>query len=266
MRKTIVGILLAGVLALNFVQTATAGQVMDRILKKGELVVGTTGEQPPLNATNKKGDIIGLDADIARIIADALEVRLVFKTMPFNDLLPAVSAGKVDMVISSMTITPKRNRTLAFVGPYYMSGKGLLTKSKNLSKLQNPEAINDSQLSVAVLKDSTSQAYAEKAASKSKIVKTKSYDAAIGMLLVDKVDAIIADFPFCAFSAYRYKDKGLVAGESPISYEPLGIVVTEDTLMINWLENFIETLKGTGLLRQLHARWFKDGSWIKTLR
>jgi len=266
MRKAIVGVLLASVLALYFVQTAAAGQVMDRILKKGELVVGTTGEQPPLNATNKKGDIIGLDADIARIIADALEVRLVFKTMPFNGLLPAVTAGKVDMVISSVTITPQRNRTLAFVGPYYMSGKGLLTKSKTLAKLRTPEAMNDSNIAVAVLKDSTSQSFAEKTAAKAKIVKTKSYDAAIGMLLVDKVDAVVADFPFCAFAAYRYKDKGLVAGESPISYEPLGIVVAEDTLMINWLDNFIETLKGTGLLRQLHARWFQDGSWIKTLR
>lgn len=266
MRRAFVGVLLASVLALYFVQTAAAGQVMDRILKKGELVVGTTGEQPPLNATNKKGDIIGLDADIARLIADTLEVRLVFKTMPFNDLLPAVSVGKVDMVISSMTITPQRNRTLAFVGPYYMSGKGLITKSKTLAKLQSTGAMNDSSMSVAVLKDSTSQAFAEKNAAKAKIVKTKSYDAAIGMLLVDKVDAVIADFPFCAFTAYRYKDKGIVAGEAPISYEPLGIVVAEDALMINWLENFIDTLKGTGLLRQLHARWFKDGSWIKDLR
>lgn len=265
MRKAIVGVLLASVLAFVFVQSAAAGQVMDRILKKDELVVGTTGEQPPLNATNKKGDIIGLDADIARLIANSLEVRLVFKKMPFNDLLPAVAAGKVDMVISSVTITPQRNRKLAFVVPYYMSGKGLLTKTKTLAKLQNPEAINDNNITVAVLKDSTSQSFAEKTAAKAKIVKTKSYDAAIGMLLVDKADAVIADFPFCAFTAYRYKEKGIVACESPISYEPLGIVVAEDALMINWLENFIDMLKGTGLLKQIHARWFQDGSWIKTL-
>jgi polar amino acid transport system substrate-binding protein len=188
------------------------------------------------------------------------------RTMEFSHLLPALEAGQLDLVISSMTITPQRNRELAFVGPYYMSGKGIITKSKTLSKLQNPNALNDSTMTVAVLKDSTSQRFAEKAAANAKIVPTKSYDAAIGMLLVDKADAVIADFPFCAFTAYRYKDKGIVAGESPISFEPLGIVVAEDALMINWLENFIEMLKGTGLLRQLHARWFQDGAWIQTLR
>jgi len=266
MKKAFSGVLLVIIMVFSLVHTAAAGPVMDRILKKGELLVGTTGEQPPLNATSKSGEIIGMDADIARIIAKSLGVRLKFKSMPFNDLLPAVEAGKIDMVISSMTITPQRNRKLAFVGPYYMSGKGLLTKRKNLAKLQKPEAMNDSSLSVAVLKDSTSQAFAERTASKAKIVKTKSYDAAIGMLLVDKVDAIIADFPFCAFTAYRYRDKGIVAGESPISFEPLGIVVVEDALMINWLENFINMLKGTGLLNKIHARWFKDGSWIENVR
>jgi polar amino acid transport system substrate-binding protein len=147
---------------------------MDRILKKGELVVGTTGEQPPLTATNKNGDIIGMDADIARRIANTREVRLVFKTLPFNDLRPAVSAGKGDMVISSMTITPQCNRELAFVGSYYMSGKGLITKSKSLAKLQKPEALNDSTMSGAVLKDSTSQRFAEQTAAKTKIVTTES--------------------------------------------------------------------------------------------
>jgi len=266
MRKVSGGVVLAIALFLTFMQPALAGPVMDRILKKGELVVGTTGEQPPLNAVAKNGDIIGMDADIARIIAKTLEVRLEFKVMPFNDLLPAVAAGEVDMVISSMTITPQRNRKLAFVGPYYMSGKGLITKTKTLPQLQKSAALNDSRMTVAVLQGSTSQKFAEQAAPQAKLVKTKSYDAAIGMLLVDKVDAIVADFPYCAFTAYRYKDKGLVAGESPISYEPLGIVVAEDTLMINWLENFIEMLKGTGLLKKIHTRWFQDGSWIEQLR
>ena len=55
-------------------QPAAAGPVMDRILAKGELAAGTPGEQPPLNASAGNGDIIGMDADIARIVAKALDV------------------------------------------------------------------------------------------------------------------------------------------------------------------------------------------------
>ena len=61
------------------------------------------------------------------------------------------------MVISSGTLTPQRNRTPAFVDPYYMSGKGLITKSKTLARLNKSETLNDSRIAVAVLQGSTSQ-------------------------------------------------------------------------------------------------------------
>ncbi|MGD8471501.1 MAG: transporter substrate-binding domain-containing protein, partial [Desulfobacteraceae bacterium] len=131
-RATFVAALVA-VLALVLVTSATAGIIMDRILKKGELVIGTTGSQPPLNATTKDGKIIGLDADIAKGIAMNMGVKIQFETMPFVELLPALHADKVDMILSSMTMTPERNLKVAFIGPYYISGKGLLTKTQTIA-------------------------------------------------------------------------------------------------------------------------------------
>ena len=89
MRKTVVLVLVCAMLLVG-VNIAAAGQAMDRILKKGELVVGITGTQPPLNVTNKDGKIIGYDADIARLIAINLGVKVKFSTMPFAELLPAI--------------------------------------------------------------------------------------------------------------------------------------------------------------------------------
>ena len=129
--KKLVVLVLVSILLMMVANVAVAGKAMDRILKKGELVIGTTGTQPPLNVTNKNGKIIGFDADIARLIAGNLGVEPKFATMPFAELLPALKAGKVDMVISSMTMTLERNRAVVFVGPYYVSGKGILTKIVN---------------------------------------------------------------------------------------------------------------------------------------
>jgi polar amino acid transport system substrate-binding protein len=86
-------------------------------------VVGTSGAQPPLTATSKKGEIIGLDVDIARAIAAAMGVKLKLVPMPFAELLPALEAGKVDMILSGMTITGERNRKAAFLGPYLVTGQ-----------------------------------------------------------------------------------------------------------------------------------------------
>ena len=99
MRKAIFVLAVTSVLALLFVTVAPAGTALDRILKKGELVVGITGDQPPLNAKTKTDTIIGLDADLATLIAGTMGVKVKFATMPFSKMLAALETGAVDMIL-----------------------------------------------------------------------------------------------------------------------------------------------------------------------
>ena len=89
---------------------ASAGSTFNNILKKEELVAGITGTQPPLNATDKDGKIIGFDADLARAISASMDVKLMISKMSFAELMPALVGGKVDMIISGMTMTLERNK------------------------------------------------------------------------------------------------------------------------------------------------------------
>ena len=265
MKKASTIFLLIIILTFGVVHIAAAGTEMDRILQKGQLVVGITGTQPPLNATTKDGKIIGFDADIARLIATNMGVEVKFKAMAFAKLLPALKAGQIDLILSSMSMTLERNLKVAFVGPYYVSGKGILTKTQTIAALQDPDGLNRPQFKIATLQNSTSKIFVEQSAPKAQLVATASYNEAVVMLLQDKIDAVIADYPFCAFTAFRNKDKGLVAGQSRLTFEPLGIAVREDTLLINWLQNFMIMLEGSGQINLLNKRWFQDASWIKEL-
>ena len=266
MRRAIFVAALVAALALVFVTSAPAGNTLNRILKNGELVVGTTGTQPPLNVTAKDGEIIGLDADIAKKIAAEMGVKVRFETMPFPELLPALYADKVDLILSSMTMTLERNLKVAFIGPYYISGKGMLTKTQTIATLQAAEGLNDPKFKLATLKDSTSQEFVERTTPRATLVTTKSYDEALGLLFEDKIDVLIADYPFCAYTAFRHQEKGLVAGQSRLTFEPLGIAVKEDTLLINWLNNFLNILDASGQLKKRSDYWFNNPSWIKDVK
>ena len=260
-----IAILVLG-LTLLFALPATAGPVLDRILKKGELVVGTSGDQPPLTAKNRKGEIIGLEADLAESFAAAMGVRLKFQVRSFSELLPALLAGKVDLILSGMTITPKRNLKVAFVGPYFISGKGILTKLETVASAQDPGDINRPDFTLAALQDSTSQLFTEQMIPDAKLVTTKTLDEALDLLFKGEVDALIADYPFCAVAALRYRGKRLVAGEARFTFEPIGIALpSNDPLLVNWIENFLSRLSASGALKQLEDRWFKNGSWLKEL-
>jgi polar amino acid transport system substrate-binding protein len=265
MKRKLFLVSLVLVLCLAVVTGAWAGTAMERIVKKGELVVGTSGTQPPLSVTNKKGELIGLDVDMARAMAKALGVKLKFAQMPFAELIPALEASKVDMVLSGMTITGERNKKVAFAGPYLVTGKGILAVAQRFAALQEAKGLDTPDVTVAALKDSTSLKFVQTSIPKAKLIPVGSYDEAIDLLLKGKVDVIVADYLFCSLTAYRNQKRGLIAGGAPLSFEPLGIAMPEDTLLINWTQNFLNSFHGTGEMKQLNEKWLNPGSWINEL-
>ena len=265
MKRAKIIFMITGIIFL-FVGNALAGPVIDRILEKKELVVGISGNQPPFSATSKEGEIIGLDAELAQLIADAMGVKIKFEVMPFSELLSSLEAGKVDMVLSGITITPKRNLKVAFVGPYFISGKSIVTTKEKALSIESTDDINTSYTTLAALKGSTSQNFVQNIIPKAKLVTTKNYDEALNLVLQGKADALVADYPFCVVSAFRYREKKLIAVDEPFTYEPLGIAIpANDPLLINWVDNFLLTLEGSGALEMLTEKWFKDSSWLKKL-
>lgn len=245
--------------------TSTA-LVLDRIQERGELIVGTAGSMPPFNMTTKDGRVIGLEPDLAKYMASTMGVELKVETMPFSELLGALEAGKVDMVLSDMTMTPKRNLKVAFVGPYYVSGKGILTKKEKLASAKESEALDKSGISLAALDGSTSMDFVKSGAPHATLVPVKSYDEGVDMVIQGKVDAMVADHPICLISVHRYPEQELLALISPLTFEPIGIALpANDPLLINWVENFLRNMDGSGMMTLLYAKWLGNVTWLDEL-
>jgi polar amino acid transport system substrate-binding protein len=248
-------------------QTSTANSpVLDRITMNGELVVGTAASMPPLNMTTKDGEIIGMEIDLAKAMAHTMGVKLRLEAMQFHELLPALEAGKIDMILSGMTITPQRNMKVAFVGPYFKSGKAILTKLPTMAQAQTPEDVNDPRKSIVTLRGSTSEQFVKENLVKTKLVTANSYDEAIDMVINGKVDALFADYTICVVTIFRYPKAGLLTVVSPLTYEPLGIALPDnDPLFVNWVDNYLTTLEDSGALEELTWEWFENPDWMSKL-
>jgi polar amino acid transport system substrate-binding protein len=247
-------------------EASTAPMRLQRILESGELRIGLSGNQPPLNMTDKNGEIIGLEVDLMKALAHSMGLTARFVVKPFADLIPAIENGEVDVVISGMTITPERNARVAFVGPYFISGKSVLTKSAEIASADSAALLDNAEHRYAVLAGSTSEAFVNQVLPKAVSVPAKDYDDAVQMVLDDEVQAMIADFPICQLSVMRHPEANLSTLMTPFTIEPLGIALSaDDPLLINLIENYLNTLENTGLLIQFKAKWFSDGSWISEL-
>jgi polar amino acid transport system substrate-binding protein len=245
---------------------ASASPVIDRIQQRGELAVGIAGNMPPLNMTTKEGELIGYEVDLARAMAGAMAVKAKMKVMPFAELLPALQSGKIDLILSNMTITPGRNLKVAFVGPYFSSGKAFLTKIKTIAMADEAADINSKNTKLVALKGSTSQAFVEKAIPNATLVTANDYDQAVKMVLEDKVHAMVADYPICVVSVFRHPDQGLLSVVTPLTYEPIGVgVPAGDPLLVNWVENFMGIAEEVGMFEALKEKWLLKADWLHRL-
>lgn len=237
--------------------------ILDRIVKKGEIRVGMTGNQPPYTMVAKTGELIGYEVDLANLLADYMQVELKLVKMPFAKLLSALESGKVDIIMSGMSITAKRSASALFASPYLFTGKSILLKDFNLEKLDTPEEINMPDVKLVVLKGSTSEDFVKKFLPEAQLTLAKDYDAAVALIADGKVKAMIADIEICQVAIWQNFGKNLVTLDQPLTIEPISMALPKnDFTMESFMSNYFTALRMVGALQLLDSKWFDDGSWL----
>jgi polar amino acid transport system substrate-binding protein len=206
---------------------------------------------------------MGFEVDLANILANSIGVKLTTVEMPFSELLPALEAGKIDAVMSGMTVTSERSVKALFTGPYTISGKSILAKSSVLSKLKGTEEANNEAYKITCLKGSTSEDFVKKYMPKAQSIPVNNYDEGIAMILNDQADAMVADYPICLITIMRNQGKDLVTLEGPLNIEPIGIALPANDLHFHTLiENYLQAFNLAGALKVIDNKWLEDGSWL----
>lgn len=254
------------ILLLNLAPLCFAGTTINRIQTNNELVLGTPGDFPPFTVTAENGKLIGFDIDLAKNLANSMDVKLTIKRIPFSKLPVALLKGEVDLILSGISMTPKRNMSVAFIGPYAKSGKTFFGTNEVIDQVNHPLELNNSNYHIAVLKGSTSNTTTAMHLPKTKITYTETLDEAIFLLLNGKVDGLISDYPYCKLLEHRLKGREFSIIPTILTKEDLGIGITgDDFLFANLIQNYLSIIQSQGLIDQMEQYWFKNNDWIKNL-
>lgn len=237
-----------------------------RIVESGQLRVGVSGLQPPLNMKNKQGELVGLDIDLARALAEAMGLELVLVERPFGRLLAGLAESDFDLVISSLTITPARNARVAFAGPYLISGASLLTRRDLIEELGEIDALDSPDRTWAALDGSTGEALVREAFPNAQLVTTDDLPSFVAKIQTGEVDGIISDLPYVRYELARHPDAGLAILPRPFTTEPLGVALPPNSpLFANLVQNYLNTLEYTGQLIRMKAHWLHGGDWLSEM-
>lgn len=156
------------------------------------LVMGTNAEFPPFETRGGAdgSEVVGFDVEVAKAIAAKVGLPLKVEDMKFDSLLPALDAGKVDLVLAGMTITPERAQNVDFSAPYYKATQVVLIRKGD----PVPAAKEDLKgRTIAVQLGTTGDGAAVEITGQENVRQFTSTMDAVVELMNSKVDFVIID-------------------------------------------------------------------------
>ena len=232
---------------------AEADGALQEIKDSGKLVVGTCADYPPYEwHLVQDGDdkIIGFDIDIAQAIADELEVELEVKDMDFDGLIPALSTGKIDMIIAGMNPTEERKQSVDFTDVYYTQKDALVIKSEDAKDIRSEDDLK--KASLATQKATIQETYLLETFPNAEIQSVPKLNTAILYLVTGKVDAVL----MVETVARRYveENEGLEIADSDVSSTPneSAIAVAKDSAdFLEEVNDILDEMEDSGKIEEL---------------
>ena len=171
--------------------SARAADLLESVKARGTLRIALEGTYPPFNFRDSKtGQLAGYDVDVARLVCAKLGVKPEFVTTEWSAILAGLGAGKYDVIISQVGITPKREEAFDFSQPYTYSAPQLIVRKNETANYASLADLKGHRLGVG--QGSVFEQQARAAAG----VEVKSYPSApeyLQDLAVGRIDAALND-------------------------------------------------------------------------
>jgi len=219
------------------------------------LRVGVSTRYPPV-AFQKDGQLDGLEVDLARAVGEGIGKPIKFEVMEFDDLIPALQAGKIDVIMSGMSVTAAREQKVAFAEPYMRVGQMALIRADDFSKFVDPDGLNASGTKVGFVEGTTGARYVAASLPKPTKVAFEGADEGVAALRAGSIDVLIHDAPTIWRVSLDPKERELLALYEPRTEEYLAWgVAKNNTNLKAALDGFVRQWKDDGRMDAAVNRW-----------
>lgn len=221
------------------------------------LVVGMELAYPPFETKDEQGNPTGVSVDLANALGDYLGRPVKIENTNWDGLIPSLQTGKVDVVISSMTITDERRNVVDFSDPYAKSYLGLLVNKD--SDVKSIEDLNQKGKVVAVKKGTTGHIYANKNLTEAEVNALSSENACVMEVIQGKADAFIYD----QLTVYRQNQSNEDTTEAVLipfqDSESWGMAVNKgNEELLGQINDFLKVYKAEGGFDDLTEQYMAE--------
>ncbi len=220
--------------------------------EKEKLVMGTNASFPPYEFVDDNGNIVGIDAEIAKAIAEKLNMELEIKDMEFDSLIPAAKAGTVDMVLAGMTVNEERKLSVDF-SESYAKGVQVIIVAEN-SDIKTNDDLDGKMIGVQA--GTTGDTYCTDDFGQDHVKQFANGALAVAALTNGQVDCVVIDNE--PAKNYVAANKGLKILETVYADEDYAIAVSkEKTELMTKINKALAELKEEGKIKEIVSKYIK---------
>ncbi|MGX7200481.1 transporter substrate-binding domain-containing protein [Enterococcus nangangensis] len=162
-----------------------------QIKEAGVLVMGTSPDFPPFEFPDANGDVVGIDVDIANAVAEELGVELKVMQLSFDNLLPSLQAGKIDVALAGVSATEERQKSADFSTPYFTPTQKIVIQKANADTYTSVDSLDGKK--VGAQKGSIQEGVAESQLPKASLVSIPSNATMLIQLKSGGLDAMVME-------------------------------------------------------------------------
>ncbi len=258
-RKTLLVVLIVlGLTVIGCAQhkkaTPTSGF---KLVKPGVLTVGMDATYPPfeyINETTKKFE--GFDVDLMKAVAQKLGLKVEFKNVAWEGIIPGLVAHKYDCICSAMTITKERAKEVDFSRPYFVASQVIVVRA-NDNRIHGVKDLAGKVVGVQM--GTTGEFFAEKLIKEGIKFKLKLYKTtpdALMDLKDGRIDAVIIDNGIAMWMAKKCPEDYKVI-EQRLTHEYYGIAVAKDNPgLLKAINRALLEIFKDGTYSRIYEKWF----------
>ena len=244
----------------------TTESVIETIQRRGALKVGISTFEP-WAMRDRSGDLVGFEVDVATKVAADMGVAVEFVPTSWDGIVPALIAGKFDVIIGGLSIRPQRNLTINFTIPYAHSGMGIAANRELARDLAWPDGYDSEQVTLTCRRGATACNDVTRLFPKATVRPFDDDIQALQEVLNGNAHAIMSSYPKPVEWADRHPEQLFLPTTDNLSQgdEAFGLR-KGDPDALNFFSNWIRVNTTNGWLPERYDYWFKTTNWIDDVR
>ena len=224
---------------------------------KKVLKVGTTPDYPPL-IFKKDGVYSGIEAELAAMLSRELGLEIVFIDMPMSEIFSSLESGKVDMIMSGISVTRERKKQVRFLFPFMTINQMAVVRKEMENGFASAESIYDTSLKVGYGKGTTGELLVKENMKKAKGIAFNSPNSGLEALEKKEIDLFIYDSPYIWNLFNEKKEKELSGLFWPLTEEDIAWAVSlKNEKLAETINDLVIKWKRNGTTTKIMNKWIR---------